>query len=144
MTTPSNRPPGWQQEHTRRYQASDGADGHIWEGVTTLLLTTTGRNSGQQFTTPLIYGKSGDDYLIVASRGGAPRHPHWYLNLRANPTVGLQVAADKFTATARTAAPEEKSALWEIMTAIWPQYDEYQTRTTRGIPVVVLERQGGS
>ena len=106
----------------------------------TLLLTTTGRQSGEQITTTLVYGVSGDRYLLVASRGGSEIHPHWYLNLRANPVVELQVAADRFTATARTATPEEKAALWPVMTAILPRYDEYQRSTGRDIPLVILER----
>jgi deazaflavin-dependent oxidoreductase (nitroreductase family) len=145
MTTESgSRKPEWVLDHIKQYQETGGKDGHIWRDVTTLLLTTTGRQSGSPDTTPLIYGKSGDDYIIVASRGGAPRHPNWYLNLRAEPEVGVQVQGDRFTAQARTATAEEKSALWSIMTQIWPAYDEYQTRTTREIPVIVLERQGGS
>ncbi len=141
MTASDATRPEWVQDHIDRYRASDGEDGHIWRGVPTLLLTTTGRQSGERITTPLIYGRSGDSYLIVASRGGAATHPHWYLNLRANSTVELQVAADRFTATARTATPEEKAGLWPIMTSIWPRYGEYQQRTERDIPLVVLERQ---
>jgi deazaflavin-dependent oxidoreductase (nitroreductase family) len=140
MTIPGRQRPEWVQDHIERYRASDGEDGHIWRGVPTLLLTTTGRQSGEQITTPLIYGRSGSLYLLVASRGGAALHPHWYLNLRANPVVELQVAADKFTATARTATPEEKGDLWPVMTAIWPKYEEYQRSTERDIPLVILER----
>jgi deazaflavin-dependent oxidoreductase (nitroreductase family) len=134
------RPAGWQEEHMRRYIASDGQDGHIWEGVPTLLLSTTGRRSGTQHTTPLIYGCDGDRYIIVASRGGAPSHPAWYLNLVDQPQVQVQVLADRFAARAHTASASEKPALWKIMAGIWPAYDEYQTRTTREIPVVVLSR----
>ena len=141
MSTSGGPRPEWVQDHIDRYRASDGEDGHIWRGVPTLLLTTTGRQSGEQVTTPLIYGRSGDGFLVVASRGGSEVHPHWYLNLRANPVAGLQVAADRFTATARTATPEEKASLWSTMTAIWPRYEEYQQRTERDIPLVVLERQ---
>ena len=133
------RPPGWQQEHMRRYLASGGQDGHNWEGVTTLLLTTRGRRSGESRTTPLIYGRDGERYVIVASRGGAPKHPNWYENLAANPDVDVQVMADRFKARARTATAAEKPALWKTMTAIWPPYDEYQQRTPREIPVVILE-----
>ncbi|HLZ72770.1 MAG TPA: nitroreductase family deazaflavin-dependent oxidoreductase [Dehalococcoidia bacterium] len=130
----------WQQEHARRYLASNGADGHIWSGVPTLLLTTTGRHTGEPRLTPLIYGKDGDRYLIVASRGGAPDHPHWYKNLAANPEVQLQVGAERFAARARTANAEEKPALWKAMTQIWSGYDEYQAKTSREIPLVILER----
>ena len=134
------RPPGWQQEHARRYIETGGRDGHIWEGVTTLLLTTTGRRSGQSRTTPLIYGRAGDRYLVVASRGGAPTHPGWYENLVAQPVVQVQVMADRFSARARPATAAEKPALWKTMTTIWPPYDEYQKRTAREIPLVILER----
>ncbi|HKW91286.1 MAG TPA: nitroreductase family deazaflavin-dependent oxidoreductase [Methylomirabilota bacterium] len=139
-TTPRSRPPGWQQEHARRYRESGGKDGHIWEGVTTLLLTTTGRRSGQPRTTPLIYGRDGDRYLVVASRGGAPQHPAWYENLVAKPEIEVQVMADRFEARARTASKAEKPALWAIMAKIWPAYDEYQARTSREIPLVIIER----
>jgi deazaflavin-dependent oxidoreductase (nitroreductase family) len=132
--------PGWQQEHVRLYQATDGEDGYIWNNAPILLLTTKGRKSGKDYTTPLIFGEDNGRYLIVASRGGAPAHPQWYLNLAANPEVGLQVKGDKFKARARTADDAEKPALWKTMTAIWPAYDEYQTRTQRTIPLVVLER----
>jgi len=137
---PPARPPGWQAEHTKRYVESNGEDGHIWEGVPTLLLTTTGRTSGKSYTTPLIYGEANGNYLVVASRGGAPDHPQWYKNLVAQPGVGVQVKADRFKARARTANAEEKPALWKQMAAIWPSYDDYQQRTDREIPVVILER----
>lgn len=143
-TTPrpasGSRPPGWQQEHARRYLESGGRDGHIWEGVTTLLLTTTGRRSGEARTTPLIYGRDGDRYVVVASRGGAPAHPAWYENLAARPDVTIQVMADRFKARARTASAAERPALWKTMAAIWPAYDDYQAKTSRTIPVVILER----
>ena len=139
MPISSERPSNWVQDHLHSYLRTNGEDGHIWSGVPTLLLTTTGRNSGKPYTTPLIYGRDGARYLIVASRGGAPQHPGWYRNLAKHPNVEVQVLADRFPAHAQTATPDEKSALWGIMTAIWPGYDEYQTRTTREIPVVVLE-----
>ncbi len=141
MATQGGRHPEWVQDHISRYRASDGEDGHIWQGLPTLLLTCTGRQSGARFTTPLVYGRSGDSYLVVASRGGAETHPQWFLNLRANPAVEVQVAANRFKATARIASPEEKAELWPKMTAILPRYDEYQQNTERDIPVVVLERR---
>ncbi|MFD0687428.1 nitroreductase family deazaflavin-dependent oxidoreductase [Actinomadura fibrosa] len=128
------------KEHVKRYQETDGEVGHEWQGTVTLLLTTTGRRSGQPRTTPLIYQQEGDAYLVVASNGGADEPPLWYRNLEANPEVRVQVKGDKFTARARTATPEEKPALWKKMAAVWPQYDEYQKKTGRPIPVVVLER----
>lgn len=135
---PVDPPPGWQRDHLERYVATDGAEGHHWNGVTTLLLTTLGRRSGQPRRTPLIYGRSGDDYVLIASKGGADSHPEWYLNLREHPRVRLQVGADRFDAVARTAGPEEKQRLWPIMTQQWPAYDEYQRSTDRDIPLVVL------
>jgi deazaflavin-dependent oxidoreductase (nitroreductase family) len=127
------------QEHVDRYIATDGEEGHDWQGTQTLILTTTGRRSGQPRQHPLIYGRHGDDYLIVASKGGAPKHPAWYLNLDENPEVEIQVKGDKMHAHARTATPDEKAELWRIMTSQWPAYDDYQENTDRDIPVVVLE-----
>jgi deazaflavin-dependent oxidoreductase (nitroreductase family) len=128
------------QEHVKRYVATDGEEGHEWNGTTVLILTTTGRRSGEQRSTPLIYGRHGDDYLVVASKGGAPEDPAWYLNLSEEPEVQVQVLGDRFTANARTATPEEKPEMWQEMTGRWPAYDEYQLKTSRDIPVVVLER----
>ncbi|MFI0406452.1 nitroreductase family deazaflavin-dependent oxidoreductase [Actinomadura sp. 3N508] len=128
------------KEHVARYQETDGAEGHDWNGTVTLLLTTTGRRTGKERTTPLIYQLDGDAHVIVASKGGDDDHPLWYKNIQANPEVKVQVKGDKFTARARTATPEERPALWSKMTAVWPDYDEYQTKTNREIPVVVLER----
>jgi deazaflavin-dependent oxidoreductase (nitroreductase family) len=129
------------QEHVERYRATDGEEGHEWQGTVTLLLTTKGRKSGEERTTPLIYGRSGDDYLIVASKGGADEPPAWYLNLQAHPDdVKIQVKDDRFKVRARDATPDEKPEMWKTMTAEWPAYDEYQQSTDREIPVVVLER----
>ena len=133
-------PVGWVNQHIRGYVESDGEKGHRWRGVDTLLLTTRGRKSGKLRRTALIYGRDGDTHVVVASKGGAPEHPEWYLNLAVNPDVQVQVGAAKFTARARTATAEEKPALWRLMTSIWPEYDRYQERTKREIPVVVLER----
>lgn len=129
------------QEHVRRYQETGGAEGHDWQGTTVLILTTTGRRSGESRSTPLIYGRRGEDYVVVASKGGAPQHPGWYLNLTADPEVTVQVRADRFRARARTATAQERPALWAMMTERWPAYDEYQHNTAREIPLVVLERQ---
>jgi deazaflavin-dependent oxidoreductase (nitroreductase family) len=128
------------KEHVDRYRATDGEEGHDWQGTQTLLLTTTGRKSGEERTTPLIYGRRGDDYLIVASKGGADAPPAWYLNLEANPDAEIQVRGDRFKVRARDAGQEEKPEVWQTMTGEWPAYDEYQTKTDRQIPVVVLER----
>jgi deazaflavin-dependent oxidoreductase (nitroreductase family) len=128
------------QEHVDRYRATDGVEGHDWNGTQTLLLTTKGRRSGEPRTTPLIYGRDGDSYVIVASKGGTDEQPAWYLNLSEEPQVEVQVKGDRFQARARTAGPDEKPKLWETMVAEWPAYDEYQEKTSREIPVVVLER----
>ena len=122
----------------RRYQETDGEVGYIWNGVPILLLTTTGRKSGQPRTTPLIYGRDGEDYLVVASMGGAPQHPNWYRNLLVQPAARIQVRADHVGVVARTAGEDEKPRLWKIVNDQWPNYDVYQSRTDRVIPVVVL------
>jgi deazaflavin-dependent oxidoreductase (nitroreductase family) len=136
---PVDSPTGWVKEHIDRYVATNGAEGHIWRGVTTLLLTVKGRRSGQPHRTALIYGRNGDNYVVIASKGGAPEHPEWYRNLMANPEVEIQVLGDHIKARARTATPEERPALWELMAKIWPAYNDYQQKTDRQIPVVVLE-----
>lgn len=136
-------PSGWVAKHIRRYVETDGEEGHRWRGVNTLLLTTRGRRSGKLRRTALIYGRDGDRYLIVGSQGGADQHPFWYRNLVENPDVEVQVGADTFPARAQTATAEEKQKLWRIMTSIWPDYDAYQAKTEREIPVVILERRPG-
>lgn len=128
------------QEHVKRYQETDGEEGHDWQGVSVLILTTTGRKSGEPRPTPLIYGRQGDHEVVVASNGGKDAPPAWYLNLTEDPSAEVQVKADRFPARARTATPEEKPELWKLMTGMWPHYDEYQKKTDREIPVVVLER----
>ena len=126
------------EEHVRRYQETDGEVGYIWNGAPILLLTTTGRKSGQPRTTPLIHARDGDDYLVVASMGGAPQHPQWYLNLVANASAQIQNRSDHIDVTAGTAREDEKVRLWKIVAERWPNYDVYQSRTDRVIPVVVL------
>jgi deazaflavin-dependent oxidoreductase (nitroreductase family) len=129
------------QRHVERYQATDGEEGHVWrKGTTTLLLTTTGRRSGKSYTTPLIYRLDGPNPVVVASQGGSPAHPDWYLNLVANPDVRVQIKGEKFSARARTAEGTERDRLWQSMTDVWPDYDGYQRKTDREIPVVVLDR----
>ena len=129
-------------EHVRRYRETDGAVGHIWRrGAKTLLLTTRGRRTGEPRTAPLIYESSPNGYVIVASNGGAQKHPGWYRNLLQDPHVEVQVEGDVFPAEARTATGEERAELWRLAAQQWPRYDEYQTRTSREIPVVVLERR---
>jgi deazaflavin-dependent oxidoreductase (nitroreductase family) len=128
------------KEHVDRYRETDGEEGYEWEGTQTLLLTTKGRKSGEERTTPLIFAPYGDDaYTVVASNGGFAV-PGWYLNLSKNPEVEVQVRGDRFKARARTASTEEKPAAWKTMIAEWPSYDEYQQRADYEISVVVLER----
>jgi len=130
-----------ENEHVRRYVETDGEVGYVWrEGSPILILTVAGRVSGKEYSTPLIFGRDDESYVIVASQGGRPQHPDWYLNLVAQPEVGVQVKADTFRARARTAEGEERERLWLQMNGIWQHYDEYQTKTTRQIPVVVLDR----
>lgn len=150
MTEPRINPalPDWIKDHLTRYLASNGADGHLWDATLgggtglcpTLLLTTVGRKSGEALTLPLIYGRAGNAYVVIASKGGAPAHPAWYLNLAANPEVGVQVMAERFTARARSASGAERSALWQMMVGVYHPYEKYQAATAREIPVVVLDR----
>lgn len=127
-------------EHVRRYRETGGEHGHDWRGAPVLLLTTTGRRSGLQRTHALIYGRDGEDHLVVASKGGSDKPPAWYVNLKANPEVEVQVLGETFHARARDATADEKPRMWSEMVGHWPAYDEYQQRTSRDIPVVVLER----
>lgn len=127
-------------EHVRAYRETNGERGYEWRGTQCLLLTTVGRKSGEPRVMPLIFAPDGDRQVIVASKGGAPEHPAWYLNLRNNPEVQVQVKGDVFTAKARDAEGDERARLWQVMTGEWPAYDEYQAKTDREIPVVILER----
>ena len=128
-------------EHVRRYRETDGEVGHIWKrGAKILLLTTKGRSTGEPRTAPLIYEEVGAEPVIVASKGGAPQHPGWYRNLVKDPAVEVQVKDEVFDAHARTATGEERARLWRLAAQQWPDYDAYQQRTEREIPVVVLER----
>jgi proline iminopeptidase len=129
--------------HVNRYRETGGKVGHVWrEGSTILLLTTTGRTSGEKRTAPLIYAADGPRYVIVASKGGAPENPGWYKNIEKTPEVELQVKDEVFRARAHTAKGEERARLWPKVNAVWPHYEEYAKKTTREIPVVVLERLG--
>lgn len=131
----------WVADHIKRYVATNGEDGHDWNGTQILLLTTTGRQSGKLRRSALIYGRDGDDFVIVASRGGDPNHPAWYLNLAADSNVTVQVKADVFSATATTIDDDsDYSRLWNVMLTHWPAYAEYQQKTDRKIPLVRLRR----
>lgn len=131
----------WVADHVHRYVATDGEDGGTWRrGTSILLLTTRGRKSGTLRRMPLIYGRDGDDYVVVASKGGSPVHPGWYLNLLAEPDVTVQVMEEVFPARARVATPEQRERIWPHMVAIWPDYEAYQRATTRELPIVLLSR----
>lgn len=143
--------PAWITDHARRYQETGGKEGHLWdssvvgsEGMKTcLLLTTRGRKSGRTYTHPLLYGTDGPRYIIVGSKGGSDQQPNWYYNLVADPNVTVQVMADVFPARAVRAEGAERARLWEIMIETYPPYIDYQSRTTRELPVFALERIGG-
>jgi deazaflavin-dependent oxidoreductase (nitroreductase family) len=125
-------------DHVRQYEATGGQVGHDWNGTHCLILRTTGRKSGRTRKFPLIYGRDGASYVVVASKGGAPDNPGWYENLVAHPDAEIQVRDKVIPVKARTATPEEKKRIWPTMTAEWPDYDRYQAGTKRDIPVVLL------
>ena len=129
------------QEHVRAYRETDGERGYHWRGTAILLLTTTGRVSGEERTTPLIHRVDDDKWVVVASKGGAPEHPDWYKNLEADPRATIQVKSERIPVRARAAQGDERTRLWRLMKEVWPPYEEYQEKTEREIPVVVLERQ---
>jgi deazaflavin-dependent oxidoreductase (nitroreductase family) len=127
-------------EHVAKYRETDGKIGYEWNGATCLLLTAKGRRSGEPRTVPLIFAADGDRQIVIASKGGAPDHPQWYRNVAAAPAVEVQIRSERFAATARTVEGEERDRCWARAVEVWPNYDEYARRTTRLIPVVVLER----
>ncbi len=141
--------PKWMVDHATLYLSSGGKEGHMYTvtlpdygtlTVPSLLLTTTGRKSGEKYIFPLFYGKTGNSYFIVASKGGAPDHPGWYKNILANPVVEIQVATEKLKLRARTASGEERARLWKQANEFWPPYEDYQKKVPdREIPVVVLD-----
>ncbi|MEV4286265.1 nitroreductase family deazaflavin-dependent oxidoreductase [Nonomuraea bangladeshensis] len=137
---PVDSPTGWVARHIKSYTESGGKRGHLFHGAPTLLITTIGRRSGLPRRTALIYGRDGDRYLVVASNGGADGHPLWLHNLLAQPQVSVQVGAEVFDAVARPAAEDERLRLWETMTGTWPHYAAYQRKTSRQIPIVIIER----
>jgi proline iminopeptidase len=141
--------PKWMTDHVDRYLSSGGTDGHMYTinlpnsptlTVPSLLLTTTGRKSGQKYLFPLFYGRAGDGYFVIASKGGAPEHPGWYRNIQANPEVEIQVGTAKMRAKARVATGAERTKLWQQGVGFWPPYADYQKKAgAREIPVVVLD-----
>jgi proline iminopeptidase len=140
--------PQWMIDHANRYLSSGGTDGHLYKAnppgygemlVPSLMLTTTGRKSGEKYMFPLYYGALGHSYIIVASKGGAPEHPGWYRNLLANPEAEVMVGPNKVKVRARTTTGEERTTLWKEALKFWPPYADYQKKTDREIPVVVLD-----
>ena len=105
-----------------------------------ILITHTGAKSGTTYTTPLVYTRDGDRYVIIASKGGAPAHPHWFRNLVANPDVTVEVGTERFPARARVAEGDERARLYRAQADLMPNFDDYAKATSREIPVVVLER----
>jgi deazaflavin-dependent oxidoreductase (nitroreductase family) len=139
--------PGWYDKHLDAYLQTDGEIGHLVDfsdvggpkDVPCLILEVTGRKSGEAHRSPLIYGEDGKNFVIVASKGGAPAHPAWYLNLEADPTVKFQVLEKKYRGRARVAESPERERLFDMMAVIYPPYIDYQKKTDREIPVVILE-----
>jgi deazaflavin-dependent oxidoreductase (nitroreductase family) len=137
--TPTDSPVGWVNDHIKQYVESGGAEGYEWRGTEILLLTTIGRRSGTPRRTALIYREIDGNYVVVASKGGSEQHPLWYLNLVANPEVEVQIKDTTVHAVARTAEGDERARLWDLLAEVWPDYNDYQTKTDRQIPIVVLE-----
>jgi deazaflavin-dependent oxidoreductase (nitroreductase family) len=140
------RTPGWQQRHVDVYLKSNGREGHLVDfglpgvpEIPTLLLQTTGRKSKASKIAPLIYGIDGSRFIIVASKGGAPNDPAWFLNLSDQPEIRFQVGDKKYSGVARIVSGAERERLFRMMAKIYPPYDDYQTQTAREIPVVALE-----
>lgn len=126
-------------EHVRVYRETNGETGYLWNGVPILLLTSKGRRTGEPRTIPIIFTPYDKSYVIMASKGGSPTHPKWYLNVLAEPRVQVQVKAERFAVVARTAESPERELIWAEALKSWPNYAVYQSRTTRRIPVVVLD-----
>jgi deazaflavin-dependent oxidoreductase (nitroreductase family) len=147
----AGKTPEWITEHLRVYRESGGSEGHLFDASTvggqglvpSLLLTTKGRRSGEQRTSPLFYGSTPSGYVVIGSKGGADTQPAWFLNLLADPVVEVQVGTDRFTARARIATAQERDRLWAQMVEVYAPYRDYQKKTSREIPVVVLEKQRG-
>lgn len=130
------------QEHVRVYRKTNGERGYTWRnGTKILLLSTIGHSSGEERTTPLIHREDRGRWVVVASKGGAPEDPAWYRNLQANPEATIQVKAETIPVRASDAQGEERERLWRDMAEVWPDYENYQRKTDRTIPVVVLERR---
>ncbi len=138
--------PSWMADHIKLY-LEDPEQAHMWDSTSvggpgvlpTLLLTTTGRRSGKPRVLPLLYQRTGDDFIVIASKGGAPNDPAWYLNLLENPSCEIRVGREHHRVMARTSKGEERATLWKKMTELYAPFDDYQAATEREIPVVVLE-----
>ncbi len=149
FSVPENLP-DWITSHVRTYLESGGTKGHMWDStpmggpgeLPCLLLAAKGRKTGKTTTLPLLYGTTGESFVIVASRGGAPEHPGWFLNLQATPEVSIMVGPQTCAVRARVAEGAEREELWQRMVEIYPPYTDYQAKTERRIPVVVLDRIG--
>lgn len=136
---PSSKLDQWIRDHIKLY-LEDPEAAHIYDGLPTLLLIVRGRKSGKRRPMPLIYGKTGDNYVIVASKGGAPEHPEWYENLMANPDCEIRVGSTRLNVRARLASEDERKGLWSKMSEIYPPYLDYEkTAAPRNIPIIVLE-----
>ncbi|WP_256096890.1 nitroreductase family deazaflavin-dependent oxidoreductase [Streptomyces agglomeratus] len=133
-------PSGWVAEQAELYEESGGTRGTTMQGAPCLLMDYVGRRSGTVRRTVLIYGRDGEDHLVVASKGGSDDHPLWYLNIQANPQVRLRVGTERFPARAETLSAEEKARVWPHLVDVFAPYESYQKKTTRDIPVVRLRR----
>jgi deazaflavin-dependent oxidoreductase (nitroreductase family) len=139
VSTISN-PNDFNAELIAEFRANDGKTTGPFEHAPLLLLTTTGAKSGQPRTSPVVYTRDGDNLVVIASKGGAPSNPNWYHNVVANPEVEVELPGEKFRARARVAEGTERDRLYRAQADLMPGFDEYQTKTTRVIPVIVLER----
>jgi len=128
-------------EHVRIYRETGGERGYRWRGTEILLLSTVGRSSGETRTTPLIHRTDGERWVVVASKGGAKANPSWFENLQVDPEATIEVKDQTIPVRATIAAGEERTRLWALMCEVWPAYNEYQAKTEREIPVVVLTRR---
>ncbi len=130
----------WVADQARRYESSGGTEGTDMKGAPCLLLDYVGRRSGTWHRTVLIYGRDSDDYLIVASKGGAPTNPLWFDSLVEHPEVHLRVGTERFAARAEVLSAQDKARVWPHLLEVWPPYADYQKKTDRDIPVVRLRR----
>jgi deazaflavin-dependent oxidoreductase (nitroreductase family) len=131
----------WNRQTIEAFRANGGKVGGMWEGRPLLLITTTGAKSGQRRTNPVMYLADGDRLLVFASKGGAPSNPDWYHNLVAHPEVTVEVGTETYEATTTPLTGEERDRLFAKQAGLYPQFGEYQARTTRKIPVIALERR---